>query len=396
MKSDKLSNKSYKVNNDIFSDDDFIKDCPLDTFLPTILPPVKRIIAIGDIHGDLELAVRSFKIAGLINDKLDWIAKPLNTIVVQVGDQIDSCRPIPGVYDCRLNKTPGDKGDDINVLDFFNDMHIKAAKYGGAVYSLLGNHELMNAEGNFSYVSYENNHNFNYQYNGESYQGSNGRKRAFKPGGPIAKMLACKRNSVLVIGSTMFVHAGVLPVLAEKMDYLNIDNETKLKYLNAIVRKWLLHKISDNNGLEKILINNTEGTSPFWTRIFGSIPIKTNMDSQECSNSIKKTIEVFKIGRMVVGHTPQMYTNKNGINGTCYEHDGNKLYRVDGGFSRAFRVFGNNNLIQVLEIIDDDKFTIITDEMIRKYEDSPITSINEKEMNVISTIYSQNRNTRNK
>lgn len=392
MKS-KKSDKIYKVNNDIFNDDDFMKDCPNYDFLPTIIPPVKRIIAIGDIHGDLDLAIRSFKLAGLIDDKFNWIAKPPETVVVQVGDQIDSCRPIPEVYECHLQELPDDKNEDMSVLDFFNDMHKKAKRAGGAVYSLLGNHELMNSEGKFAYVSHKNYHNFNFQDdNGNIYNGSSGRKNAFKPGGPVSKMLACTRNSVIIVGSTMFVHAGVLPVLAEKMDYLNIDNETKLKYLNSIVRKWLLHKFSDKDSLEKILIGNSEGTSPFWTRIFGNIPTNTDMKSTDCSTSIKKTIEVFKIGRMVVGHTPQMFTNKDGINGTCYESDGNKLYRVDGGFSRAFKVFGDHNVIQVLEIIDDNKFTVYTDSMIHKYQDPIITSINEKEMDTVSAIYSQNRN----
>lgn len=384
----------YSVNNEIFDDNDFMKDCPNMEFIPTVLPATKRIIAIGDIHGDIELAKRSFKIAKLIDDNLNWIADPPNTIVVQVGDQIDSCRPIPGVYECKERRYQNDKAEDITVLDFFNEMHLKAKEKGGAVYSLLGNHELMNVDGKFNYVSYENYENFKLSDKYEDkdrLNGPNGRKKAFAPGGPVAKMMACTRNSVLIIGSTMFVHAGVLPGLANKMDYLNIDTKSKIKYLNTIIRKWLLKKITLDMKIKKnILVNDIE-ISPFWTRIYGLIPKKTEMSSNMCSDSFKHALEVFKIGKMVVGHTPQLFTNNEGINGTCYEIDGNKLFRIDGGFSRAFNVFGYNNVVQVLEILDDNVFNIITDYTKTEYIDTGIKEITDNELKKISKIYSQNR-----
>lgn len=390
---DKKSNKiKYKINNDLYSEEDFLKDCPNSEFVPTILPPAKRIIAIGDIHGDLELAIGSFKLANLVDDELNWIADPPNTIVVQVGDQIDSCRPIPGVYDCKTKKYPGDKSDDMKILDFFNEMHYKASKFGGAVYSLLGNHELLNAQGRFDYVSYANLYDFKYKHGKKIYQGPNGRKDAFEPGGPVSTMMACSRPSVLVIGSTMFIHAGILPILVKRLDYLNMDSDTKLKYLNAVVRKWLLHKLSNQDDENnKILFVDDSKMSPFWTRIYGNIPENVSLDSNECFTSVKKTLEVFKLGQLVVGHTPQLFTNKAGINGTCYEKENKKLYRVDGGFSKAFSIFGNQTLIQVLEILNDEEFNILTDSTPHEYAKPPDININEREMRDVSKIYSQNR-----
>lgn len=355
-------NVKYNVNNNLYSTEDFLKDCPNSEFVPLVLPPVKRIIAMGDIHGDFNLAVNFFKLASLINNQMEWIAQPPDTIVVQVGDQIDSCRPCTN-NNCQSQKYPGDFADDITVVNFFKEMHTKAKKHGGAVYSLLGNHELMNSQGKFDYVSFENYHNFVYDsIDGKKYTGPNGRKKAFKPGGPLAKIFACERQSVLIIGSTMFVHAGVLPVLTQKLDHLNLDNNTKLKYLNSIVRKWLLAKLSTKTDLENkdLLISNKEN-SPFWTRLYGTIPVNSTLDSSTCFETVKKTLQVFKIGKIVVGHTPQQYTNKTGINGTCYEKNNeNVLYRIDGGFSHAFDIFGKTNQIQVLEIIDDKDFNIIT------------------------------------
>lgn len=377
----------YKIRSRLFDEEDYLKDCPDYDFVPTVLPPVKRIIAIGDIHGDLNLAIKSFKLANLIDNNYNWIANPPNTIVVQVGDQIDSCRPIPNVYDCHKQKKPDDRFEDMSVLDFFNLMHTKAKEKGGAVYSLLGNHELMNVQGNFSYVSYENFYNFKYHNEGQLYEGPVGRKKLFSVGGPYAKKIACQRKSVMIIGSTMFVHAGVLPVLARKLDGYNLDLDTKMQHLNAIVRKWLLNKMFDVKN-QQILIGDE---SPFWTRVYGSIPINTNLNSKECFDSVANVMEVLKIGHLVVGHTPQMFTNKSGINGTCYEKNGDhKLYRIDGGFSKAFQIFNKQGAIQVLEIIDDKIFNILTDHGVDQYRKSDI-GINDKYLDDVAQIYSQNK-----
>lgn len=330
--------------------EEYLIDCPNNNFSPTILPHASRIIAIGDIHGDLELAINTFKFAKLIDDKHNWIAEPLDTVVVQVGDQIDSCRPLSYIFDCQ--KTANDKAEDMLVIEFFDTIHDKARKYGGAVYSLLGNHELMNVNGNFSYVSFENLDNFSF----ENYHGREGRKNAFKQGGPIATKLGCTRPSIIIIGDTMFAHAGIMPSLIQNLEYLNMDNRSKIRYLNLIVRRWLLNKMSESEKKLSDYIINDQKDSPFWTRIYGMIKENTDINSAECENSVGKILNIFKVGHLVVGHTPQI---SNGINGTCCTKSiDSKLYRIDSGGSRAF----NNVLKQVrgysyLEIIGS-KFKI--------------------------------------
>jgi hypothetical protein len=358
-----MDNKIYPINygfslNTLLSDEEFKKDCPDYDNIPIIMPKADRIIAIGDIHGDYELAIQSFKLAKLINDNLEWVANPPNTIVVQVGDQIDNCR----IYDCQEKKYPYDENSDIKILKFFYDMHQKAKLKGGMVISLLGNHEIKNSQGEFEYVSYENYHNFEYEHNGNIYKGPKGRFKAFEPGGPLAKYMACTRVSSVIIGSNLFVHAGILPVLINKLDELKISTHAKYQYINNVIRKWLLNNLETvprdkkpNNIFMDQLLSDSK-LSPFWPRVFGNIQPDKPHTNLACQTYLEPILDVFKIGKLIVGHTPQLYKNGLGINSTCSE----KLYRVDGGFSNAFKIFGTSNMIQVLEIINDNEVNILT------------------------------------
>jgi hypothetical protein len=80
--------------------------------LPSVLPPVKRIIVIGDLHGDWEMTIKSLKVASVINDKLNWIGK--ETVIVQVGDQIDRCR-FSGTPCSLPEATKNDEASDLKI-----------------------------------------------------------------------------------------------------------------------------------------------------------------------------------------------------------------------------------------------------------------------------------------
>ena len=65
---------------------------------------------------------------------------------------------------------------------------------------------------------------------------------AFEPGNPLAEFLACTRKLVLKIGSNLFVHAGILPEIAEKYNDISEMNNILSMYLFNLLDKNELEK----------------------------------------------------------------------------------------------------------------------------------------------------------
>lgn len=348
-----------------FINNDFVNLCKDYKYIPAIIPAVKRIVVLGDIHGDYDLAIKLLEIARVIsreNNTIKWIGA--DTYIVQVGDQIDRCRPINNLLCSDPKATINDEGSDIKILKLFTDLDKQAIQENGRVISLLGNHELMNVDGNMNYVSYKGFREFdNYTdpKTGQKFQsGEVARKYAFKSGNEFAKFLGCTRVSTVIIGSNLFVHAGMLDILLDK---LNIQKPEDLESINILVKKWLLGLI--NKEYVKHIVNN-EKVSMFWTRILGSIPPNESNENPVCIEYINRVLNLFQIGSIIIGHTPQSFTYNMGINSTC----GNEIWRVDNASSSAFHAFdveylktgkiNNFRKPQVLEILDDKTFVILS------------------------------------
>jgi hypothetical protein len=103
---------------------------------PTVVSaPNRRIVAIGDLHGDLERTLWALQLAGVLsNDGLHrWTGG--TTVLVQVGDVLD-------------------RGDDeIAILSLLACLSKQAHSKGGAVFQIHGNHETMNVAGDFRHVT---------------------------------------------------------------------------------------------------------------------------------------------------------------------------------------------------------------------------------------------------
>jgi hypothetical protein len=72
------------MNLDVFPS----KQSDIATFnIQTFYPPAKRIIAVGDVHGDVYALRSCLRIANLIDDSDKWIGE--DTHLVQLGDILD-------------------------------------------------------------------------------------------------------------------------------------------------------------------------------------------------------------------------------------------------------------------------------------------------------------------
>jgi len=270
-----------------------------------ILPPANRILVIGDLHADFNKTKDMFINFNIIDVNENWIVEPKNTIIVQLGDQVDG----------------GGRGDtesfgELDLINFMDKLHSKAIKYGGGVYSLIGNHEIMNLLGDFRYSSKKD-----IKLQG----GIELREKLFSPGGDLFNKLSCTRNVVLKIGDFIFVHAGILP------EHINPDEKDNfITKINTLMRLYLQGKKSwDDEDIQKYFLDKK---GVIWNRNYGS---KT-----PACNSFSKVSKLLNVGHMIVGHTVQ-----DNINSKC----DNKLWRVDVGISNAF----NNNNIEILEILDN-------------------------------------------
>lgn len=316
--------------------------CPDNDILPLggVLPPVNRIVVIGDVHGDMKQFKNTLKLAKVIDNKDNWIGN--DTVVVQLGDLIDSCRGI----DCKIPATD-DEPNDLNLLKYTVDLHFKAQKHGGAFYSLLGNHEIMNVAGHMSHVSPKNFDIFQDLLN-KNNKFSNvyeARKWAFKPGNPIANFLSCTRFGVLIIGSNLFLHAGLVQKFAKQYTPQQV---------NQIIRLWLQDKLL--NPIDHEMILSSKDYSPFWNRIMGYLPTQLDKNDKQCSLPLQ-ALQTWNVNHIHVGHTPQ-FSHNLGVNSTCSD----AIWRHDIGMSHTFRKFDKNNIsnnIHLLEIINDNTFNII-------------------------------------
>lgn len=257
--------------------------------LPLARPQPKRVVAIGDLHGDLAGARAALKAGGVIDDKDAWVGG--DTVVVQTGDVLD-------------------RGDDEQeILDLLFKLEGEAKAAGGGFVFLLGNHELMNAAGDFRYVTPNAMHDFDDANNGP-------REKVLGPGGVYAKKLA-SHDVIAIVGDTIYAHAGVTGAFVTQVDTINMTS-----------RCWL---DGQAGGPREVPIAMSSEDSPVWTRAYGLDPV-------DCA-AAKAVLEKLGVKRMVVGHTVQ----KQGINAAC---DG-AVWRIDVGLAKLY-----GGPIEVLELAD--------------------------------------------
>jgi hypothetical protein len=277
---------------------------PVDDEFPTRFGPAARIVAMGDLHGDLDAARLALRMGGAIDTNDRWIGGDL--VVVQTGDILD-------------------RGDDEEaVIRLFQRLQEEAEDAGGAVHVLNGNHELMNAYRDFRYVTPGGFADFEDAAAVDATDSllaalepdQRPRAAAFDPGGPFALLLA-QRNTAVIVGNSLFVHGGILPEHVDR----------GLESMNEDIRAWLRAEAPQPEWIRG-------NRSPVWTRLYSDEP------NVEACDTLSVVLDRLEVERMVVGHTVQ----RTGVTSFC----GGRVWCIDVGMAAHY-----GGRPEVLEIRDN-------------------------------------------
>lgn len=248
-----------------------------------------RVVAVGDLHGDLDATRAVLKLAGLIDDAGGWIGG--RTTLVQTGDVLD-------------------RGDgERAILELLDRLEAEAALAGGRVVRLNGNHEIMNARGDLRYVTEQALGAFGGGATQEA------RAAAFEPGSPWARRLG-RYGVTAIVGDTIFAHGGV-----------RLRAVDRLGRLNRETRDWLSGRGPFPEALD-------DRESVIWTRVFSAGAV-----SEAACAELAVVLGRLNVARMVVGHTVQ----KLGVNSEC---DG-RVFRIDVGLAAHYG--GPNEALEIVE-----------------------------------------------
>jgi len=272
-----------------------------------------RVVAIGDVHADLDAFRLALRTAGAINAKDEWIGGSLT--IVQLGDLI-------GRYD-----------EEKEVLDFLFDLQRRARLGGGTVHALIGNHEVFGgridnqAVGRNPFPAWEGIPGLKLDDPRLRILPPHERARgaALMPGGPYARRLA-EFPVVLKLGDTVFVHGGVVPRWARY----------GIERINREVQDWLRGQRATE---PDSALGVDDGDRVMWTRQFSA-----NVTDADCA-VLGESLKILGARRMIVAHTVH-----EEITARCND----RVWATDVGMSRYY-----GGQVQVLEIVNDSKLRVL-------------------------------------
>jgi hypothetical protein len=282
-------------------------------------PP--RIVAVGDVHGDLDRMVDVLTLAGVLDAKQQWSGG--TTQVVMLGDLVD--------------RGPNSK----EVLDFVIALDKQATKAGGRVRSVIGNHEAMRMEGDLRYVprseyakytdknsdkrreklyqmtisnlSREDvrtrpdlNPQFRIEWEKQHPLGEAEFMQAFSPEGPYGKWIL-EQDVGVKLGDTLFMHGGISPKYAE----------WSLSRFNDRVKQ----EMREGKNLGEAGVSSSDD-GPLWFRGYAMA------SDEEMSDFVDYILDKYGVKRLVVGHTVQ----EKGIRSRL----GGKVILADPGLSAYY------------------------------------------------------------
>lgn len=305
----------------------------------------QRVVAIGDLHGDYAAYLDIVEAAGVADERGRWTGG--QTVLVQLGD-------VP------------DRGPDTRkIIEHLEKLQAAAARGGGEVVVLVGNHEAMNVIGDLRYVTEEEFAAFRTndskalrdrlfeaykkdliafyrqadpeitegqareKWFAENPLGKFEQRQAWSPKGAIGAWVI-GHPAIVKIGDTLFVHGGIsVETAARPLETINAEVQAELAKGESLA--------------ESIL---TDPLGPLWYRgniardepapppapppapaADGTVPPPVPA-RPSIPDELTQVLAAYGAKRLVVAHTP----NLAGI----VAAEGGRLLRVDTGISAYY------------------------------------------------------------
>jgi hypothetical protein len=286
---------------------------------PDTFENVRRVVAIGDVHGDSQRLLELLRTAALVDAKGAWTGGA--THLVLTGDMVD-------------------RGDhSAQVLDLLMDLEPQARKAGGRVHALIGNHEAMDLYGDLRYVTKEDFAGYQARnskdlrdrqmraalddlkrqgtpppdeaqwrktFEDEHPLGWAEQRMAFQPDGKYGKWLR-QQNAIIKIDDAIFLHGGISEKYAAS---------TRAE-INTRVRA----ELADFTKLANGIVMDDQG--PLWYRGMALLP----EDDRGMAALLPRVLATHQARHIVIGHTPQIAVMPR-FNG--------KVIVIDVGLSKPF------------------------------------------------------------
>ena len=227
-----------------------------------------------------------------------------------------------------LNGDFVDRGKNVTqVLWLIYKLDHQSKKHNGQVHFILGNHEVLNFQGDHRY------NRGKYIKAAQEISQLEDKKEAIKylysHNSELGQWLATK-NVIEKIGDYLFVHAGLSPeILDYKLDLEDINEQVRSSYSD----------FEDSNNKTINFLYDTKG--PFWYR--GLVKPRFEYDKIKASE-LEAILKYYGSKKIVIGHTPVKEIT-TGFNGSVIMTDVNHGNKKFSGKTKGLLIENNQEFI---------------------------------------------------
>lgn len=305
---------------------------------------VKKIVAIGDLHGDYNNFIEILKGVKLVDESLHWKGGEIH--LVQAGDILD-------------------RGPEARkIFDLIMALEKEAEEAGGMVHMLIGNHEEMNITGiaidNPRYVTVEQfisflpdnfrdkkEEDFKKKFNQNNNDSSNSTrsyelelrnywadvlKRDRRAKSEYSRFFndnygkwIIKHNAVIKINKTVFVHGGISETYS-KISLKDINNQLR----RELEEFRLALKMGKTLRSQPKIVYDQEG--PLWYRGLAQ------EDQENFADEVQTILNNLGAKHMVIAHTPQRGSSSVVSEEFVSRYD-ESIWIIDTGISTVYGGF---------------------------------------------------------